>query len=115
MKSWTLSDELQARPELAAAVERLRPVVDGYVIPPRSAPLVSAAWRLEVDDKGRDVVALRLTEPFWPAGVEERFAPQDVDPANHHLRAGLHLLWVELLGAANEVRIERLLQEAGAD
>lgn len=114
MKSWTLSDELQARPELAAAVERLRPVVDGYVVPLQSAPLVSAAWRLEHDDKGRERVVLRLTDPFWPAGVEGRFALEELDQNGPRLRERLLMLWGRLLQAANEDRISRLLQ-AGAD
>ena len=114
MKSWTLSPELQARPDLAAAVEKLRPVLDGQVIPAKYASPVSADWRLGADDDGRDAVVLHLADPSWPDGVEDRFDPRKFDD-KLDTRMGLRLLYIQLLGAGNEARIERLVQAAEAD
>lgn len=114
VKSWTLSDDLQARPDLAAAVEKLRPVLDGHVVPAESAGLVSADWRLDRDEDGHEVAVLRLADPSWPAGVERPFGLRKLSDKYSALMS-LHLLWGSLLQAANEVRIARILQAAEAD
>lgn len=105
MKSWTLSDELQARPDLAAAVEKLRPVLEQR-IGPRFAPVVTAAWR--VSDDGRGLV-VRLADPDWRAGVETELTPADLaDP--RETRWLLHRLWTDVLAKGSHVLIGRMFE-----
>lgn len=102
LKSITVDDSISNDPTLAPLVahaNQLLPDVLG-----QSAPQVEADWRFGLDEKGRKLLVLTLSD--LDGKVPGRFAPDELSDV-WHLRGRLHALWGKLL----QVRSQRLLRE----
>ncbi len=87
-------DELKQDPTLVDRVNALRPVFTDVLGP--SEGLVSAHWRLEADEHGRQIITLKLSDYTHPNGSDRGFAPEEL--ANpQHFRSRLRDAWGDLV------------------
>lgn len=71
-----------------------------------SAPLVTAEWSLQQDERGRPCLVLTITDPY--AGqVSGRFAPDEIQ-REYHTRARLYRLWGDLLQHRTQKHFDQL-------
>ena len=106
MKSWEVGEEVRADSALSERVGKVQSLVED-VLGPASSGLVRARWAVSDQPNGRRWLVLNLSDWTWPAGVEARFAPEELgnDPET---RWKIHRLWGDLLQARNHQQLAEL-------
>lgn len=104
MREFIVDPELERDPELARAIERTRPMLDGIL--GTSAEGASARW-MKRTAVGRPFVLLNLSDWTHRSGVEALLTPEDLQD-ERYLQRRLHDLWGDLLQAHLKGIVERL-------
>ena len=96
----TIRPEIEQRSDLGPAVQDASAYLQELG---PSASQALAEWSLIQDERGRELINLRLSD--WTGSVEYRFAPEELSsPAQ--IRRRLHRLWGDLLQVRSHVQLD---------
>ncbi|HYT92543.1 MAG TPA: hypothetical protein VEL76_27755 [Gemmataceae bacterium] len=103
MKDVVIQDAIRNDPETLATVEQATQLLEAEL--GSAASLVKAEWVSELDEHGRRVIALTLSD--WTGAVGTRFGLEELKN-QHQAQARLHALWGDLLQVRSHEQLKKL-------
>ena len=97
----TIPDEIDRNSGLARAVREATELLDEEI--GRTSIAARAAWSLDKDENGRDLLYLRVSD--WTGSVGYRFVPEELSNANH-MKARFSRLWGDFLQVRSHVQMD---------
>lgn len=108
----TYSPAITRSEPIRAVVQQATRWLEGIIGQSRSVS--RAEWDLHRDDRGRESIALRLSDFTAPEGLVEVFTPSELTDRDHAERR-FYLLFGDLLQLQNHRLLDKLLGSSAAE